>query len=107
MRTILYNLRNVGNEVVLSIDLTSKIVSENSESIIVDLPTGQSTIKKAQWINKGKIYEVDSKLFFIIASKQLSRKYAFEVLMNHSIGKISNRIAKLEALKKEYQLQVA
>lgn len=109
VRTIVYNLRTVNDKPILSIDLTGKIIDENSSEIVISLPTGTSTIRKAQYLNNMKIYEVDEKLFFIICSKAVSRKYAFNVLMNHAIGKIERRVEKLQLLKTQYsnQLQVA
>lgn len=108
-RTILYSLRTVNDKVVLSIDLTGKIISENSDVLIVDLPTGKSEIRKNKYLNKSIIYIVDEKLFFLICSKQVSRQYAFETLMNFAIGKIERRVEKLHELKTQYekQLQVA
>lgn len=107
-RNIIYSLKNdLQGKVILSTDLSLGILSEIGENIEIQLPTGISTIKKSQYLNKMRIYEIDAKLFFLICDKKVSRQSAFQVLINHSIGKISNRIAKLEALKKEYQLQVA
>lgn len=97
LRNILYSLRNVDGKVVLSIDLTAKILSEESSDIIVDLPTGISHIRKADYLNKMKIYEVDEKLFFLICDKKVSRKHVFEVLMKHAISKVENRINYLDS----------
>lgn len=106
-RTLLYNLRLVNDKPILSIDLTGKIISEHTDLLIVDLPTGVSEIKKRDYLNKMKIYTVDEKLFFLICTKSVSRESAFNCLLKHAMGKIENRIQKLETLKKQYQLQVA
>jgi hypothetical protein len=96
LRNIIYSLRNIGNEVVLSIDLTHKILSEESHEIIIDLPTGVSHIRKSEYLNKMKIYHVDDKLFFLICDKKVSRQFIFETLMKHAIDKVENRINYLD-----------
>lgn len=109
-RNIIYSLKNdLNDKVILSIDLTARILSEDTDRIIVDLPTGTSSISKAQYLNRMRVYTVDEKLFFLICDKKVSRESAFEVLMNHAIGKIDIRLEKLQTLKTEYsrQLQVA
>lgn len=106
-RTLLYSLRTVNDKPILSIDLTGKIISEHTDLLIVNLPTGVSEIKKHDYLNKMRIYTVDEKLFFLICTKSVSRESAFNCLMRHAIGKIESRVKVLEALKKEYQLQVA
>jgi hypothetical protein len=96
LRNIIFSLRNVGNKVVLSIDLTAKILSEDTAVIIVDLPTGTSHIPKKDYLNTMKIYTVDEKLFFIIADKKVSQKFIFEKLMRHAVDKMENRINYLD-----------
>lgn len=96
IRNIIYSLRNVNNQVVLSIDLTAKILSEDTAYIIIDLPTGISHIRKADYLNKMKIYQVDEKLFFLICDKKVSRKFIFDALMKHAIDKIESRVNLIE-----------
>lgn len=96
IRNIIYSLRNVNNQVVLSIDLTAKILSEDTAYIIIDLPTGISHIRKADYLNKMKIYQVDEKLFFLICDKKVDRKFIFDALMKHAIDKIESRVNLIE-----------
>lgn len=96
IRNRIYSLRNIGDKVVLSLDLTAKILSEDTAFIIIDLPTGISPIPKKDYLNKMRVYEVDAKLFFILADKKVDQQFIFEKLMAHALGKIENRINYLD-----------
>lgn len=106
VRTILYSLRTVNEQTILSIDLTGKILSENADLLIIDLPTGETQIKKRDFLNKMIVYSVDAKLFFLICSKAVSREHAFKVLMAHAIQQTENRIDNLTSFKQRLQKEL-
>lgn len=101
MRTVLYSLRDLNGSTILSIDLSTLILSETPSKLTINLPSGVTTLNKFDYLNRGIVY-TDEKLFFLICNKQVSRKWAFEILIKHAINIVDKRIDNLEMAKKRY-----
>lgn len=110
MRILLYNLRSKKNgESEIRIDLTNCLTDFNNhqtDTLEIKLPSGTIRLFKWAYLNKPKVYD-DGKVFFIVANKQLSTDYAFEILMKYAIQKIDFRIESLNKAKEKYQKEIA
>lgn len=106
VRTIIYSLRSLDKKSVLSIDLTQHVISEDNQTIQLKLPSGETTLKKWDYINKPKIYD-DGKVFFMVCNKQVKREYVFKELLKYALNKIDTRIDFLTSLRHLYQQELA
>jgi len=95
---MLYSLRDIEDRSVLTIDLTAKVISENLETITVQLPTGIVDIKKENWLNRDRIYD-DGKVFFLVANKQRDTDHIKNVLLKYALQKLDTRAAHIEAMR--------
>lgn len=100
-QSIIYNLRELNNRTILSIDLTGKIVSENPENIVININNKLLTIQKARYLNTMKIID-DGKIFFIVCNKQVDRAYALKVLLEYAVRKIDSRIDFITTLRQQF-----
>lgn len=100
-QSIIYNLRELNDRTLLSIDLTGSIVSENHENIIISINNKLLTIQKSRYLNTMKIID-DGKLFFIVCNKQIDRTYALKVLLEYAVRKIDSRIDFITTLRQQF-----
>lgn len=100
-QSIIYNLREVNNRTILSIDLTGKIVSENPETVILNINNKLLTIQKARYLNSMKVVD-DGKTFFLVCNKQVNRNYVFQKLLEYAVSKIDTRIQFISALREQF-----
>lgn len=99
IRTIIYTLKRVNDQSILSIDLTANIVAETVDSLTIKLPHKDAIVlNKYEWVNKDKIYD-DGKVFFMVCNKQRNRDYVQDCLARHAMEKVDDRIEYLFAFK--------
>lgn len=104
-RTFLYSLRTIDGKPVLCIDLMANILSENSDSLELQLPnTIPVKLSKYEYLNKDKVWDNGSN-FFYVCSKQVNRDYIFNKLIDYACTKINVRIDYLNALRDSYKKQ--
>lgn len=98
-RTIIYTLKRVNDQSVLSIDLTANIVVETPDSITIKFPDKEAfTLNKYEWVNKDRIYD-DGKNFFLVCNKLRNKDYVRHFLACHAMDKVDDRIETLFAFK--------
>lgn len=105
MRTFIYSLRTVNDRSILSIDLMGKLISETQTTITLNLSAGVTDIYKPDYFNKMKVYD-DTKVFFIICSKNVSRESAFECLMQYALEKTIKRRDNLNELINRFEKEL-
>lgn len=105
MQSYILSLRTVNDKPILNYNLGLCIVNEDNQEVQIKLSDRIVSLKKYDYLNKDKIFD-DGKQFFILVNKQLSKKYAFDLLMKYAMNKIDSRIEHLKALKMNYQKQL-
>ena len=107
MHTRLYSLKtDLKGKSILSFDLGLCIVDEKISELTIKINEREYTLQKREWLNTMKIWD-DGKTFFLVCSKHVNQKYAFDILMKHAINKIDKRIESLLNVKEKYQRELA
>lgn len=93
MRARLYSLRKVNDKIVLSLDLSLKIIEETKSTLKIKLYENQATIvlNKYLYFNRMRVWD-DGETFFIVCSKLVDQKYAKEYLIKYSEKRASKEI---------------
>lgn len=93
-RLMLYSFIEDSGKVKLHINLTQYLAdgdNHHSEGLQINLPSGSITLKKAEYLNTGKVY-FNGRVFFIAATKWMSKKYALKVLLSFACERCEKRL---------------
>ena len=93
-RLMLYSFKEFAGKVTLDYTLTNCLVDfDNHQSSLlqINLPSGSITLKKAEYLNTGKVY-CDNKVFFIVASKWMGKKQALRRLLEFAVERSEQRL---------------
>jgi len=93
-RIMLYSFKEFSGKVTLDYTLTRCLVdydNHHSETLKISLYSGLITLNKAEYLNTGKVY-FDGKVFFIVATKWMSKKFALKCLLSFACERCEKRL---------------
>lgn len=93
-RVMLYTFKEEGGKVTLNYDLTKLLENyhnHTSETLQINLPHAKITLRKAEYLNTGKVY-CDNKVFFIVATKYMGKKQALKFLLSFAVERSEQRL---------------
>jgi|ERR1700744_4975557 len=99
-RIMLYSFIEDGGKVKLHINLGQYLVdaeNHHSETLQIDLPTGTIKLKKAEYLNTGKVF-YNGKVFFIVATKFMGKKQALKFLLSFAVERSEKRLSTYKKL---------
>jgi hypothetical protein len=99
-RIMLYSFKEFGGKVTLDYTLTSCLVdydNHHDSELKISLPSGLITLRKAEYLNTGKVY-FNGKVFFIVATKWMSKKYALKTLLEFACVRCELRLSTYKKL---------
>lgn len=82
-RVMLYSFKENAGKVTIDLALTRFLVDYNchvSDTLKIELPSGTITLKKAEYLNTGKVF-FNGRIFFIVATKWMGKKQALKFLL--------------------------
>jgi hypothetical protein len=93
-RIMLYSFFEAEGKVKLHINLGQYLVdacNHHSDTLQINLPSGLITLKKAEYLNTGKVY-FNGKVFFIVATKYMGKKQALKFLLAFAVERSEQRL---------------
>lgn len=99
-RIILYSFKESAGKVTLDYTLTSYLVdfdNHHDSQLQINLPSGSITLNKVEYLNNGKVF-YNGKVFFIVATKWMSKKYALRLLLEFACVRCELRLSTYKKL---------
>lgn len=99
-RIMLYSFKENSGKVTLDYTLTSCLVdyhNHHSEQLKINLPSGLISLRKAEYLNTGKVY-FNGRHFFIVATKWMSKKYILRLLLEFACVRCELRLSTYKKL---------
>lgn len=94
-RIMLYSFKENGGKVILDYSLTKCLDdfdNHHSDTLNINLKSGSITLPKELYLNTGKVY-FNGKVFFIVATKWMSKKYALRCLLEFACVRCELRLS--------------
>lgn len=99
-RIMLYSFKESNGKVTLDYTLTRCLVDFDnhvSDSLKINLSSGLITLRKAEYLNTGKVY-FNGRVFFIVATKWMSKKYILKLLLEFACVRCELRLSTYKKL---------
>lgn len=99
-RIMLYSFKEMAGKVTLDYTLTRCLVDFDnhvSDSLQINLSSGLITLRKAEYLNTGKVF-YNGKVFFIVATKWMGKKQALKFLLLFACERSEKRLSTYKKL---------
>lgn len=99
-RIMLLSFKESAGKVTLDYTLTRCLVDYHNhqyDTLKINLSSGLITLNKTEYLNTGKVY-FNGKVFFIVATKWMSKKHALTVLLEFACVRCELRLSTYKKL---------